>query len=100
MLLRSCVVTFNTHRIHYDLPYAHDVEGYPAPVVNGGLPVLFLRQLFREAAGREPVHVAFHNAGLLFCGCPVRLWAQPGDAAWRPWAEDVDGRVAVEMTVV
>lgn len=98
-LLRYCAITFNTHRIHYDLPYASDMEGYPALVVNGGLPVLFLLQLFREEAGREPQRVTVRNAGLLFCNRPVRLRAQPADGEWRLWAEDPDGRVAVEMTV-
>jgi 3-methylfumaryl-CoA hydratase len=98
LLLRYCAITFNTHRIHYDLPYARDVEGYPALVVNGGLPVLFLLQMFREEAGREPARVTVRNAGLLFCNRPMRLRAQPGPDTWRLWAEDPDGRVAVEMT--
>ena len=98
-LLRYCALTFNTHRIHYDLPYARDVESYPALVVNAGLPVLFLLRMFREAAGREPVRATVRNTTLLFCNDPVRLRAAPGDGEWRLWAEDPAGRVAVDMVV-
>ena len=37
LLFRFSAITFNTHRIHYDLPYARDVEGYPGLVVQGPL---------------------------------------------------------------
>jgi 3-methylfumaryl-CoA hydratase len=30
LLFRYSALTFNAHRIHYDLPYTRDVEGYPA----------------------------------------------------------------------
>jgi 3-methylfumaryl-CoA hydratase len=34
-LFRFSAITFNPHRIHYDTPYATDVEGYPGLVVHG-----------------------------------------------------------------
>jgi len=99
MLLRYCAITFNTHRIHYDHPYATQEEGYPALVVNGGIPVLFLLQLFRAEAGREPAWAEVRNKAPLFCRQPLRLCAVPGDASWRLWAEDDGGRAAVEMSI-
>ena len=42
LLFRYSALTFNAHRIHYDLPYTRDVEGYPALVMNGGLTALLL----------------------------------------------------------
>lgn len=36
-LFRFSALTFNAHRIHYDAPYARDVEHYPALVVHGPL---------------------------------------------------------------
>ena len=98
MLLRYCAITFNTHRIHYDLPYATAQEGYPALVVNGGLPLLFLLELFRAAVGREPDAVATRNLAPLYCGRPMRLCAT-AQPAWRLWAEDEAGRVALEVQV-
>jgi hypothetical protein len=39
LLFRYSALTFNTHRIHYDVPYARDVERYRGPVVHAhGLP--------------------------------------------------------------
>ncbi|MCU1729345.1 MaoC family dehydratase N-terminal domain-containing protein [Pseudomonas sp. 7P_10.2_Bac1] len=37
LLFRYSAVTFNGHRIHYDWPYATQVEGYPGLVVHGPL---------------------------------------------------------------
>ncbi len=126
MLFRYCALTFNTHRIHYDHPYATGVEGYPALVVNGNLSALMLLELFRERAGREPVEVTTRNVRPLFCGRANTLHvrsghagpghagpehagpgnAEPGNAGpgsagpgepwWRLWVEDEAGRVALE----
>jgi len=99
MLLRYCAITYNAHRIHYDLPYATGVEGYPALVVNGGIPILALLELYRQEARREPGHAVLRNLAPLFCGQTMRLCANPSDQGWQLWAEDDGGRVAVEMTV-
>jgi 3-methylfumaryl-CoA hydratase len=37
LLFRFSALTYNAHRIHYDAPYARDVEGYPGLVVHGPL---------------------------------------------------------------
>ena len=37
LLFRYSALTFNGHRIHYDLPYAQDIEGYAGLVVHGPL---------------------------------------------------------------
>ena len=47
VLFRYSALTFNAHRIHYDLPYAREQEGYPALVVNGGLTALMLVEAAR-----------------------------------------------------
>src|SRR5215213_10868753 len=41
LLFRYSALTFNGHRIHYDLAYAREVEGYPALVVHGPLIATF-----------------------------------------------------------
>ena len=99
MLFRYCALTFNTHRIHYDHPYATAVEGYPALVVNGNLTALMLTELFRERAGREPVAVVTRNVRPLFCGRRNTLHAQPGAESWRVWAEDEAGQPALEADI-
>jgi 3-methylfumaryl-CoA hydratase len=45
LLFRYSALTFNTHRIHYDLAYATEVEGYPALVVQAPLVATLLAGL-------------------------------------------------------
>jgi 3-methylfumaryl-CoA hydratase len=47
LLFRYSALTYNAHRIHYDLPYTQEKEGYPALVVNGGLTALMLVEAAR-----------------------------------------------------
>lgn len=42
LLFRFSALTFNGHRIHYDLPYAKDTEKYPGLVVHGPLQAMLL----------------------------------------------------------
>lgn len=44
LLFQFSAVTWNSHRIHYDLPYATEVEGYPRLVVHGPLLAMLLVQ--------------------------------------------------------
>ena len=48
MLFRYSAITFNGHRIHYDLPYAERVEGYPGLVVHGPMQAALLLDFARE----------------------------------------------------
>ncbi len=96
MLFRYCAITFNAHRIHYDQPYATGAEGYPGIVVNGGLPGLFLIELFREMAGREPRFFDIRNVGPLYCGRSCHLSAMETETGWALTAEDDSGARAAE----
>jgi 3-methylfumaryl-CoA hydratase len=49
LLFRYSAVTFNSHRIHYDQPYATGVEGYRGLVVHGPL----IATLLLDLAARE-----------------------------------------------
>jgi 3-methylfumaryl-CoA hydratase len=51
LLFRFSALTFNGHRIHYDRPYAMDVEKYPGLVVHGPLQAIML---FGAAQQRAP----------------------------------------------
>lgn len=48
-LFRYSAVTFNGHRIHYDAPYAKDVESYPGLVVHGPMIATLMLQAFVNA---------------------------------------------------
>ena len=91
MLFRYSAITDNPHRIHYDLAYAKGAEAYPALVVNGSIPAMFLLELFRRVAGREPVSISSRNLAPMFCGQPLTLCARADGAMWRLWAQDEHG---------
>jgi 3-methylfumaryl-CoA hydratase len=99
MLFRYSAITFNTHRIHYDHPYATRNEGYPALVVNGGIASILLLELFKSAAGREPQSVSARNVAPLFCGRTLHLNGVAEGRAWRMWAEDDQSNLALEASV-
>lgn len=48
VLFRFSALTYNSHRIHYDLRYATEVEGYPGLVVHGPLLALLALELPRR----------------------------------------------------
>jgi 3-methylfumaryl-CoA hydratase len=50
LLFRFSALTYNAHRIHYDRPYAMQVEGYPDLVVHGPLLALLALELPRVHA--------------------------------------------------
>jgi 3-methylfumaryl-CoA hydratase len=96
LLFRYSAITDNPHRIHYDLPYAQQAEGYPALLVNGSIPAMFLLELFRDVAGTEPSHFSSRNVAPIFCGQTLTLSVQQASDGWRLWAENSSGRVTFE----
>jgi 3-methylfumaryl-CoA hydratase len=89
LLFRFSALTFNSHRIHYDRPWATEREGYPALVVHGPLTSLLLLDFARDqnpgrairgydTQARAPL---FDTAGFELRGRPtgdgraVELWA-------------------------
>lgn len=76
LLFRYSALTFNAHRIHYDLSYAMQEEAYPALVVHGPLQATLLLHLAAQCrAGRPPDRFAFRSASPLFANAPVELHA-------------------------
>jgi len=53
LLFRYSALTFNTHRIHYDAPYAQSVERYRGLVVHGPLIASLLLQLAAAELGEN-----------------------------------------------
>ena len=52
-LFRFSALTFNCHRIHYDRPYATEVEGYPGLVVHGPLLATWISLFAARKSGSE-----------------------------------------------
>jgi len=80
LLFRFSALTFNSHRIHYDAPYAIGEEGYRGLVVHGPLTATLLLDLAQRTLGDnalktfafrgmspavadEPLHLVMRGAG-------------------------------------
>jgi 3-methylfumaryl-CoA hydratase len=99
LVFRYSALTFNAHRIHYDLPYARDVEGYPALVMNGGLTALLLIETARPHLPRPIAAYAARAISPLFVGQRVAFNGRlAGDAA-ALWALGPDGGFAYRVDV-
>jgi 3-methylfumaryl-CoA hydratase len=59
LLFRYSALTFNSHRIHYDHPYATTQEGYAGLVVHGPLQATILLNLAATLLGRAPTHFTY-----------------------------------------
>ena len=92
MLFRYSALTFNGHRIHYDVDYARDVEGYTGLVFHGPLTATLLVDLASAQMGRNPKSFEFRAqspiSGLQAfrtegrCnGDTIILWAKGNDNA-------------------
>ena len=72
LLFRFSAVTNNAHRIHYDYPYASEVEGYPDLVVHGPLTALLLAEFAHSRTGADAQSITFRARAPLFAN--RRLW--------------------------
>lgn len=95
MLFRYSAVTFNGHRIHYDLDYVTQVEGYPGLVVHGPLIATCMVQACVDANPQREI-ATFNYRGLRPLIAPkpfVVAGSLSDDGGARLWAEQ-DGRLA------
>ncbi len=65
-LFRFSALTFNGHRIHYDRPYATEVEGYPGLVVHGPLLATWLSLFAARKSGSELKRFRFRGKRPVF----------------------------------
>jgi 3-methylfumaryl-CoA hydratase len=102
LLFRFSAVTFNGHRIHYDLPYATQVENYPGLVVHGPLQaMLLLGSAKRNQPDRRPARFSFRGLRPLFHFEQVRLLGRErADDGHDLWTVNGDGHVAMQASVV
>ncbi len=78
LLFRFSALTFNAHRIHYDINYASEVEKYPGLVVHGPLQaVLLLESAKRNNPDRRPASYRFRALRPLFDFDRVSVCGRP-----------------------
>ena len=80
LLFRFSALTNNAHRIHYDAPYAREVEGYPGLVVHGPLLALLMLEQVRRS-GRPATSFEYKLLAPAFCGDAVRAVRDGTDMA-------------------
>jgi 3-methylfumaryl-CoA hydratase len=77
LLFRFSALTFNSHRIHYDLPYAREQEFYPGLVVQGPLTASLLLDLCARHLGDQALsRFSFRGLSPAFCGEDLHLVAR------------------------
>jgi 3-methylfumaryl-CoA hydratase len=92
LLFAFSAATSNSHRIHYDLPYATEVEGYPGLVVHGPLIALLLL----EAMPARPLtRFSFRALKPAFAGETITAKGRLTDGGAELWAE-TDGAVLMK----
>jgi 3-methylfumaryl-CoA hydratase len=99
MLFRYSALTFNPHRIHYDLRYCREVEGYPGLVVHGPLIATLLADLLRRSLPAASVtNFSFRAVRPLFDTQPFSICGRlEGDGKEvKLWAVDPGGRLAMD----
>ena len=96
-LFRFSAATANSHRIHYDAPYASAEEGYPGLVVHGPLTAAKLCQYARQSFTRPVATFAFRALAPMFVSQPVQL--RRGDTPGHVAAIRCDGTIAMQASV-
>jgi len=81
-LFRYSALTFNGHRIHYDLDYCRNVEGYANLVIHGPLNATMLANFAEEASGRRVREFRYRGLSPALLGETITLTASlDGDDA-------------------
>jgi 3-methylfumaryl-CoA hydratase len=99
-LFKFSALTLNGHRIHYDHPYATQVEGYPGLIVHGPLIAILLADLVQRSLPQRvlrdftyrAVSPTFHTAPFLLCANPE---SEDGVAVW---AKSLEGKLGMHAS--
>jgi len=100
LLFRYSALTFNGHRIHYDLDFCRNNEGYPGLVFHGPLTATMLLELAME---QNPKHslagYEFRAYSPLFDNAAFSLNGKMDGSNAVMWATNPDNGLAMKSTV-
>lgn len=99
LLFRYSAITFNGHRIHYDLPYATEVEGYEGLVVHGPLQATLLLNVAAASAGTVPGRFLYRGLRPAIAGRPIAVKRGDGEATETYWTEGAGGIRHMEASI-
>ncbi len=93
LLFRFSALTFNAHRIHYDVEYCRRVEAYPDLLVHGPMQALLLLDLAeRTCPERRIRHFRYRGMAPLFAPHPFLVRGKPETGGGLAlWIEDSSG---------
>jgi 3-methylfumaryl-CoA hydratase len=99
-LFRFSALTANSHRIHYDLPYARDVEGYSGLLVQGPLLVLSMAEMLRRANPGQLATLNYRLHRPIFSGESVDISVSESRGETEPHATSTDGTPNVARATI
>jgi 3-methylfumaryl-CoA hydratase len=97
LLFRFSALTFNSHRIHYDLPYAREIEHLPALMVQGKLLAMMLLGLVEKLAPKATLQeFSYRSVRPVFADRPFTIACKQNrtEGTVALWAADADGALA------
>lgn len=86
LLFRYSALTLNSHRIHYDLPYATGEEHYEGLVVQGPLQATLLAGLAADRLSGPLAAFRFRGVAPAIAGHRLALHAEAGESETSLWA--------------
>jgi 3-methylfumaryl-CoA hydratase len=96
LLFRYSALSFNSHRIHYDQPYATEVEGYPGLVVHGPLQATLLLNLAAVLGGGTPRLLRYRGVSSVFGGKAFRVLGARTPAGAECWSATGEGVIGMK----
>jgi 3-methylfumaryl-CoA hydratase len=99
LLFRFSALTFNSHRIHYDVPYAQGEELYRGLVVHGPLTATLLLDLAQQEFGDNALtHFSYRGLSPAICGEALHLVMRGSGTEIEMAAFAADGRQVTAAT--
>jgi 3-methylfumaryl-CoA hydratase len=100
MLFRYSALTFNGHRIHYDVDYCREVEGYNNLVIHGPLNATLLANYAEEVTGKQLREFRYRALNPALLGASLRLGANVETERVTLHVALPDGKVSMEAEAV
>jgi 3-methylfumaryl-CoA hydratase len=99
VLFRFSALTYNAHRIHYDLPYARS-EGYPDIMVHGPLQALLMGEVFRRSGvPLQDKEFSYRLVAPTFGSQRVRVIPDSDDPITSTRVQDAGGQITATSSI-
>lgn len=95
-LFRYSALTFNGHRIHYDVDYCREVEGYSNLVIHGPLHATLLAMYAEEIAGKSLATFRYRGMQPSVLGTVLTINAHASGSDATVWTALPDGSVSMQ----